>query len=110
LASQKKELSPPFLPLDYHFLIKKIIVNLAPADLQKEGAHFDLSIAIDILIELGILTQKSIDNFFILGELSLDGISQRLSVSISDSLQFSSFKSLNIGISIGGNFYFTEGV
>lgn len=52
---------------------KKITVNLAPADLQKEGGYFDLPIAVGILIEMGILNQKDIDNFFILGELSLDG-------------------------------------
>lgn len=52
---------------------KKITVNLAPADLQKEGGHFDLPIALGILIEMGILEKDSVDNFFVLGELSLDG-------------------------------------
>jgi magnesium chelatase family protein len=52
---------------------KKITVNLAPADLQKEGAHFDLPIAIGILIELGIISNKAVENLFILGELALDG-------------------------------------
>lgn len=51
----------------------RITVNLAPADLQKEGGHFDLPIAIGILVEMKILEQKTVDNFFILGELSLDG-------------------------------------
>lgn len=52
---------------------KKITVNLAPADLQKEGGHFDLPIALGILIEMGILEQKMVNDFFALGELSLDG-------------------------------------
>ncbi|MBU6338772.1 MAG: YifB family Mg chelatase-like AAA ATPase [Rickettsiales bacterium] len=52
---------------------KKITVNLAPADLQKEGGHFDLPIALGILVEMGILEQRSLNNFFALGELSLDG-------------------------------------
>ena len=52
---------------------KKITVNLAPADLQKEGGHFDLPIALGILIEMGILEQSLIDSFYVLGELSLDG-------------------------------------
>ncbi|MDX2083589.1 MAG: YifB family Mg chelatase-like AAA ATPase [Rickettsiales bacterium] len=52
---------------------KKITVNLAPADLQKEGGHFDLPIALGILIEMGIIEQQSVEKFFILGELSLDG-------------------------------------
>lgn len=52
---------------------KRITVNLAPADLQKEGSHFDLAIALGILVEMNIIDQSSIDNFYILGELSLDG-------------------------------------
>jgi magnesium chelatase family protein len=52
---------------------KKITVNLAPADLQKEGSHFDLAIALGIMIEIGVLSQEIIDDFFVLGELSLDG-------------------------------------
>jgi magnesium chelatase family protein len=52
---------------------KRITVNLAPADLQKEGSHFDLAIALGIMIEIGVLSQEAIDDFFILGELSLDG-------------------------------------
>ncbi len=52
---------------------KRITINLAPADLQKEGSHFDLPIALGILLEMGILEQKLLDNFYILGELSLDG-------------------------------------
>jgi len=52
---------------------KKITVNLAPADLQKEGSHFDLAIALGIMIEIGVLSQENIDDFFVLGELSLDG-------------------------------------
>ena len=52
---------------------KKITVNLAPADLQKEGSHFDLAIALGLMIELGVLEQRLINGFFVLGELSLDG-------------------------------------
>lgn len=52
---------------------KRITVNLAPADLQKEGSHFDLAIAIGILLEIGLLPQDQVKKFFILGELALDG-------------------------------------
>ena len=52
---------------------KRITVNLAPADLQKEGSHFDLAIALGILIEMEVLSQSAVQNFFALGELSLDG-------------------------------------
>lgn len=62
---------------------KKITVNLAPADLQKEGGHFDLPIALGILIEMGILEQQMVDDFFVLGELSLDGSINNISGIIS---------------------------
>ena len=52
---------------------QRITVNLAPADLQKEGSHFDLAIALGIMVEIGVLPREAIDNFFILGELGLDG-------------------------------------
>ena len=51
----------------------RITVNLAPADLLKEGSHFDLAIALGLLIELGALRQEDVNNYYALGELSLDG-------------------------------------
>ena len=58
------------------FPSRKIIVNLAPADIRKEGTFFDLPIAIGILIALGEIRRIEIENFestIFLGELSLDG-------------------------------------
>jgi magnesium chelatase family protein len=52
---------------------EKITVNLAPANLQKEGGHFDLAIALGIMVEMGVLPQYLLDKYFIMGELSLDG-------------------------------------
>lgn len=52
---------------------KKILINLAPADLVKEGSHFDLAIACSILASIGVLPQEDIKDYLILGELSLDG-------------------------------------
>ncbi len=52
---------------------ERITVNLAPADLQKEGSHFDLAIALGIMIEIGVLEKSLVENYFVLGELSLDG-------------------------------------
>lgn len=52
---------------------KKIIVNLAPADLQKEGSHFDLPIALGILVALGALSPEDVIPYLSLGELALDG-------------------------------------
>ena len=55
------------------FPAKKITVNLAPAGIKKEGSGLDLGIAIGILIAEGILTQESVTNYVLVGELSLDG-------------------------------------
>ncbi len=57
----------------YEFPNRKIIVNLAPADFKKEGSHFDLAIAVGILIATGQLNGFLPDNFFMAGELSLNG-------------------------------------
>jgi magnesium chelatase family protein len=51
----------------------KITINLAPADLKKEGSGFDLPIAVGILGAYGALTIKDIDDFLLVGELGLDG-------------------------------------
>jgi magnesium chelatase family protein len=52
---------------------KRISVNLSPAGMIKEGAHFDLLIALAIMIAMGALPQEYLDETIILGELSLDG-------------------------------------
>ena len=57
----------------YRFPDDRITVNLAPADIKKEGTGFDLPIALGILAATGIIPQKSISRYLILGELSLDG-------------------------------------
>ncbi len=55
------------------FPIKRITINLAPANIKKEGAYFDLPIAVGLLICIGMLKQEQIDGTFIAGELSLEG-------------------------------------
>ena len=51
----------------------RIIVNMAPADLRKEGSHFDLPIAIGILASSGQIESANLGEFWFLGELSLNG-------------------------------------
>ena len=51
----------------------RVTVNLAPADLPKEGAHFDLAIALGLLIEMGACPRDAGDGFAVIGELGLDG-------------------------------------
>ena len=52
---------------------RRIIVNLAPADMPKEGSHYDLPIALGIMAAIGAIPADALQNFTILGELALDG-------------------------------------
>lgn len=52
---------------------QKIVVKLAPADIRKEGSAYDLPIAIGILAASGQIPADELENYFIMGELSLDG-------------------------------------
>jgi magnesium chelatase family protein len=51
---------------------RRITVNLAPADLPKEGSHYDLPIALGLMLASGALAPESVDGFVVIGELSLD--------------------------------------
>jgi magnesium chelatase family protein len=52
---------------------KKVTVNLAPADLPKEGSHFDLPIALAMMAALGAIPADALQEFLVIGELNLDG-------------------------------------
>jgi len=53
---------------------KRVTVNLAPADLPKEGSHYDLPIALGLMAALGAIPAEALARFVVLGELSLDGM------------------------------------
>ena len=57
----------------FEFPAHRITVNLAPADVRKAGASFDLPIALGILAAQGVVERREISNVVVLGELSLDG-------------------------------------
>jgi magnesium chelatase family protein len=57
----------------FEFPNDRITINLAPADVRKEGSSFDLPIAIGILASLGVIKKEAINSYLIAGELSLDG-------------------------------------
>lgn len=52
---------------------KRVTVNLAPADVVKEGSHFDLPIALGVLAAMGVLPGEELAHYLVLGELALDG-------------------------------------
>ena len=75
---------------DFVFPNKKVTINLAPADIKKEGSAFDLPIAVGILAATGQIAREKFEEYVMLGELSLDGslrpIHGALSMAISASL------------------------
>ncbi len=52
---------------------KRVTVNLAPADLPKEGSHYDLPIALGLLAAMGIVDAETLSEYVVVGELGLDG-------------------------------------
>ncbi|MBU0989901.1 MAG: YifB family Mg chelatase-like AAA ATPase [Proteobacteria bacterium] len=58
----------------YHFPSDRITVNLAPADIKKEGSAFDLPMALGILAATGLINRSSYSDHLFLGELALDGL------------------------------------
>ena len=52
---------------------RRITVNMAPADLPKEGSHFDLPIALGLMAAIGAIPHDAVSGFTVLGELGLDG-------------------------------------
>ncbi len=62
----------------FDYPINKIVVNLAPADTKKEGSLYDLPIALAILVVEDVITDSSIKDYVVLGELSLNGDVRKL--------------------------------
>jgi magnesium chelatase family protein len=57
----------------YTFPAKRITINLAPADIKKEGSAYDLPMAVGILAAEGLIDKNRLEDYFLIGELSLDG-------------------------------------
>ena len=64
--------SHPGCPLSIN-IVGRITVNLAPADLPKEGSHYDLPIALGLMGAIGAIPHDALSGFTVLGELALDG-------------------------------------
>lgn len=67
----------------FSFPQKKVVINLAPADIRKEGTNFDLPIAVGILIEEGVIKEEQTQGMAFLGELSLDGTLRNINGTLS---------------------------
>ena len=57
----------------YRFPSRQIVINMAPADIRKEGSSYDLPLAIGILASVGVVSEEKLSKYLIIGELSLDG-------------------------------------
>lgn len=58
---------------NYHMPKQQVVVNMAPADIRKEGSSYDLTIAVGVLAASGQIVPDELDKYLIMGELSLDG-------------------------------------
>jgi len=58
--------------------VRKVVINLAPADLPKEGSHYDLPIAVGLMAAMGVLPPQIGETYIVLGELALDGSISRV--------------------------------
>ena len=73
IAESKERIRAAFSSIVLSLPTKRITVNLSPADLNKDGSHFDLPIALGLLVDLEIISQEELENYIAMEELSLDG-------------------------------------
>jgi magnesium chelatase family protein len=73
VKESKERVSAAVKNSGFRFPSKRITVNLAPADIRKEGSAFDLSIAVGLLAAIGEVDPQQLEEYILLGELALDG-------------------------------------
>ncbi len=73
VKESQQRIGAAIVNLGYHFPHKKIVINMAPADIRKEGSAYDLPIAMGILAASEQVNTDRLEQFVIMGELSLDG-------------------------------------
>ncbi len=73
VAESRERVRAAFAGLGLALPAKRLIVNLAPADLPKEGSHYDLPIALALMACMGILPADALNGWLAFGELGLDG-------------------------------------
>ena len=73
IAESKERVRSALQSLGLQLPAKRIVINLAPADLLKEGSHFDLPIALAVLSVMGVAPSDKLKDYLVMGELSLDG-------------------------------------
>ena len=74
VAESKERIRSALSSMGLSLPAKRIAINLAPADVIKEGAHFDLPIAVALMVAMGVIAQEDVTDSLVIGELSLDGM------------------------------------
>ncbi len=73
VGESKERVRSAFHAMGLSFPYRRITINLAPADVQKEGSHYDLPIALGLLATMKVIPSDILTDYVVLGELSLDG-------------------------------------
>jgi magnesium chelatase family protein len=73
VAEARERVRAAFSAMGLSLPPKRILINLKPADLLKEGSHYDLPLALGVLAAMDVLPREDIESYAALGELSLDG-------------------------------------
>ena len=111
VAESRERVRSALISMGLSLPAQRITVNLAPADIQKEGNHYDLPIALGVLERMGLIPQEELSGFIALGELGLDGglapVQGTLSAAIAASSQD---KGLICPASSGGEAAWAEGI
>ena len=73
IKESKQRVRAALKNIGYSLPSRKIVINLAPANIKKEGAFFDLPIALGILCAFNVISKQQLEDYIFVGELSLDG-------------------------------------
>lgn len=73
IAEARERVRAVFNTIGLNLPSKRITINMSPASLQKEGSHYDLPIAIGLLVAMGVIAQDEVENWLVIGELGLNG-------------------------------------
>jgi magnesium chelatase family protein len=73
VAESRERVRSAFAGLGLAFPYERVVVNLAPADLPKEGSHYDLPIALGVMAAMGVIPADALNGWAAVGELGLDG-------------------------------------
>ncbi len=93
IKESKQRVRTALKNIGYYVKSRKILINLAPASLKKEGSLFDLPIALGLLCDFGEIIEDNLNDYFFVGELSLDG-----SINKANGVLPMCIEALNLGI------------